>query len=165
MFLERPFGLTTDLRLLELSNPNEPLLRRLLVEAPGTYHASIIIANLAETAADAVGADALLVRTGCYYHDIGKLRRPVGTAVVHDDDFTIGRQRRQQRHRARHQRLDVLNFVVHREKNRQAVGHYRRHGCDHSKSNIGFSTQTVRNGEPSSAVSPLSKTERRFHTY
>jgi putative nucleotidyltransferase with HDIG domain len=76
MFLERPFRLTTDLRLLELSNPNEPLLRRLLVEAPGTYHASIIIANLAETAADAIGADSLLVRVGCYYHDIGKLRRP-----------------------------------------------------------------------------------------
>jgi len=76
MFLERPFGLTTDLRLLELANPNEPLLRRLMMEAPGTYHASIIIANLAETAAEAIGADALLVRTGCYYHDIGKLRRP-----------------------------------------------------------------------------------------
>ncbi|NCO42625.1 MAG: phosphohydrolase [Armatimonadetes bacterium CG_4_10_14_3_um_filter_66_18] len=76
MFLERPFHLTTDLRLLELSNPNEPLLRRLLVEAPGTYHASIIIANLAETAADAIGADSLLVRVGCYYHDIGKIRRP-----------------------------------------------------------------------------------------
>lgn len=76
MFLERPFGLTTDLRLLELANPNEPILRRLLLEAPGTYHASLIIANLAETAAETVGADSLLVRTGCYYHDIGKIRRP-----------------------------------------------------------------------------------------
>ncbi len=75
-FLESGFKVTTSVRLLELSNPNQPLLKRLLIEAPGTYHHSIMAGNLAEAAADAVGADSLLVRVGAYYHDVGKLRRP-----------------------------------------------------------------------------------------
>jgi putative nucleotidyltransferase with HDIG domain len=75
-FLEHLFGLTSPLSLLELANPNMPLLKRLLIEAPGTYHHSILVGNLAEAAADAIGADSLLVRVGAYYHDVGKLRRP-----------------------------------------------------------------------------------------
>jgi putative nucleotidyltransferase with HDIG domain len=75
-FLEQWFGIVTPIKLLELANPAHPLLRRLQLEAPGTYHHSIMVGNLAEAAAEAVGADALLVRVGCYYHDIGKLRRP-----------------------------------------------------------------------------------------
>ena len=74
--LEGIFNLPTPMKLLELSNPNQPLLRRLLLEAPGTYHHSIIVANLAEAAAEAVGANPLLARVGGYYHDIGKLKRP-----------------------------------------------------------------------------------------
>ena len=75
-FLEQLFGLVTPIKLLELASPAHPLLRRLQLEAPGTYHHSIMVGNLAEAAAEAVGADALLVRVGTYYHDIGKLRRP-----------------------------------------------------------------------------------------
>lgn len=75
--LEAIFNLATNSKLIELSNPNQPLLRRLLLEAPGTYHHSIIVANLAEAAAGAVGANALLTRVGAYYHDIGKLKRPI----------------------------------------------------------------------------------------
>lgn len=75
-FLENLFGLTSAIRLLELANPNQPLLRQMLVEAPGTYHHSIMVGNLAEAAADRIGADGLLVRVGAYYHDIGKLKRP-----------------------------------------------------------------------------------------
>ncbi len=75
-YLESLFGITSSIRLLELSNPNQPLLKRLLLEAPGTYHHSIIVGNLAEAAAEAVGADPLLVRVGAYYHDAGKVRRP-----------------------------------------------------------------------------------------
>lgn len=75
-FLESGFKVTTSVRLLELSNPGQPLLKRLLIEAPGTYHHSILVGNLGEAAADAVGADSLLVRVGSYYHDIGKLKRP-----------------------------------------------------------------------------------------
>ncbi len=75
-FWETAFGITTSVRLLELSNPNQPLLKRLLVEAPGTYHHSILVGNLAEAAAEEVGADALLSRVGAYYHDIGKIKRP-----------------------------------------------------------------------------------------
>lgn len=75
-FIESAFGITTPIRLLELANPNHPLLKRLLLEAPGTYHHSILVGNLAETAADAVGADALLSRVASYYHDVGKIKRP-----------------------------------------------------------------------------------------
>ena len=75
-FWETVFRATTSVKLLELSNPNQPLLRRLLLEAPGTYHHSVVVGNMAETAADAVGANALLARVGANYHDIGKVKRP-----------------------------------------------------------------------------------------
>ena len=75
--LEAAFNLVTPAKLIELSNPNHPLLRRLMIETPGTYHHSMIVANLAEAAAEAIGADAVLVRVGAYYHDIGKLVRPL----------------------------------------------------------------------------------------
>lgn len=70
------FDIITPVKLLELSNPNQPLLRKLLTEAPGTYHHSIIVGNLAEAAAREVGGNALLARIGAYYHDIGKIKRP-----------------------------------------------------------------------------------------
>lgn len=75
-YLEALFGITSSIRLLELSNPNHPLLRKLLMEAPGTYHHSILVGNLAEAAAEVIGADQLLVRVGALYHDIGKTKRP-----------------------------------------------------------------------------------------
>lgn len=74
--LETATGTITDIRLLELSNPNLPLLRRLATEAPGTFQHSLAMANLAEAAAEAIGANPLLARVCCYYHDIGKLVRP-----------------------------------------------------------------------------------------
>ena len=74
--LERPFGTTTHISLLELADSNKPLLRRLVVEAPGTYTHSVTVGYLAETAADAIGADSLVARVASYYHDIGKIRRP-----------------------------------------------------------------------------------------
>ncbi len=69
-------GITTDLTLLELSDPSRPLLRRLSLEAPGTYAHSVAMANLVEAACNRVGADGLLGRVGCYYHDIGKINNP-----------------------------------------------------------------------------------------
>ncbi len=69
-------GITTDQTLLELADANRPLLRRLSMEAPGTYAHSIAVANLAEAGADAIDAHALLVRVGVYYHDVGKIARP-----------------------------------------------------------------------------------------
>ncbi len=69
-------GVLTPFRLLELANPTQPLLRRLMLEAPGTYHHSLMVANLAEAACQAIGGDALLTRAGAYYHDVGKIRRP-----------------------------------------------------------------------------------------
>jgi putative nucleotidyltransferase with HDIG domain len=75
-FFESAFDIITPIKLLELSNPNRPLMRRLLIEAPGTYYHSILVGNLAEAAAEDIGANALLCRVGAYYHDIGKLKRP-----------------------------------------------------------------------------------------
>lgn len=73
---ERVFGVTSDVRLLEIAGPSHPLLQRLMMEAPGTYSHSVMTANLAEAAAAAVGANRLLTRVGAYYHDVGKLSRP-----------------------------------------------------------------------------------------
>ena len=85
------FGITTSFQLLELANPSQPLLRRLLLETPGTYHHSLMVGNLAERAAEAIGANPLLVRVAAYYHDIGKLANPAafienqgGMGNVHD---------------------------------------------------------------------------------
>lgn len=73
---ESTFDIVTTVKLLELSNPNNPLLKRLLIEAPGTYHHSILVANLAEVAAEQVGGNPVLARIAAYYHDIGKIKRP-----------------------------------------------------------------------------------------
>ena len=70
------FGLATPLQLLEISRPTHPLLRQLLLKAPGTYHHTLIVSNMAERAAEAIGADTLLTRVGAYYHDVGKTIRP-----------------------------------------------------------------------------------------
>jgi putative nucleotidyltransferase with HDIG domain len=86
------FGILTVFQLLELANPSQPLLRRLLVETPGTYHHSIMVGNLAERAAEAIGADPLISRVAAYYHDIGKLANPyafienqAGGENIHDE--------------------------------------------------------------------------------
>ena len=85
------FGILTVFQLLELANPSQPLLRRLLVETPGTYHHSLMVGNLAERAAEAIGADPLITRVAAYYHDVGKLSNPLafienqaGGENVHD---------------------------------------------------------------------------------
>jgi len=75
-FFESFFDIVTTVKLLELSNPNHPLLKRLLLEAPGSYHHSVLVANLSEVAADVVGANPVLARVSAYYHDIGKIKRP-----------------------------------------------------------------------------------------
>jgi putative nucleotidyltransferase with HDIG domain len=86
------FGILTVFQLLELANPSQPLLRRLLLETPGTYHHSLMVGNLAERAAEAIGADPLMARVAAYYHDVGKLANPAafienqaGAGNVHDD--------------------------------------------------------------------------------
>lgn len=73
---ESAFNIVTTIKLLELCNPNNPLLNRLLIEAPGTYHHSILVGNLAEVATEEVGGNALFARVAAYYHDIGKIKRP-----------------------------------------------------------------------------------------
>ncbi|MBS4215611.1 MULTISPECIES: HD family phosphohydrolase [Neobacillus] len=87
-FFEASFGILSTMRMIELSNPNHPLLRKILMEAPGTYHHSVMVANLAESACEAIGANGLLARVGSYYHDIGKTRRPnffIENQIHHDN--------------------------------------------------------------------------------
>ncbi|MBE1553716.1 HD family phosphohydrolase [Sporosarcina limicola] len=74
-FFESAFGLLSDMRLIELSNPNHPLLKKVLIETPGTYHHSVMVANLSDAACEVIGAHGLLARVGSYYHDIGKTQR------------------------------------------------------------------------------------------
>lgn len=88
---ENLFNIVTSMKLLELINPEHPLLKKLVVEAPGTYNHSLMVANLAEAASEAIGANSLLTRVSAYYHDIGKTRRPyffkenqVGNKNPHD---------------------------------------------------------------------------------
>ena len=92
VILGNAFGITTSFRLLELANPSQPLLRRLQLETTGTYHHSLMVGNLAERAAEVIGADPLLARVAAYYHDVGKLANPVafienqyGQVNVHDE--------------------------------------------------------------------------------
>jgi putative nucleotidyltransferase with HDIG domain len=86
------FGIMTVFQLLELANPSSRLLRRLLLETPGTYHHSVMVGNLAERAAETIGADPLLARVAAYYHDIGKMKNPLafienqaGAHNIHDE--------------------------------------------------------------------------------
>lgn len=74
-FIERAFRITTGMTLLELADASHPLLRRLSVEAPGTYNHSLQVATLSEAAAEAIGANSLLCRVGSYYHDVGKINK------------------------------------------------------------------------------------------
>jgi putative nucleotidyltransferase with HDIG domain len=76
-FFEVTFGILSALKLVELSNPNHPLLRKLLTETPGTYHHSLMVGNLSEAAAESIGANGLLCRVGSFYHDVGKTKRPL----------------------------------------------------------------------------------------
>jgi len=90
--IENLFNVVTEIKLLELANPNSPLLKRLQMEAPGTYHHSIMVGNLAEGAAEELRANTILLRVSAYYHDIGKLSRPqffkenqIGSKNPHDE--------------------------------------------------------------------------------
>jgi cyclic-di-AMP phosphodiesterase PgpH len=91
--VEHVFGLTSDITLLELSDLNRPLLRRLQLEAPGTYHHSMVVGSLAERAAEAIAANSLLARVSAYYHDIGKLAKPEYYA---ENEPAAGRSRHEQ---------------------------------------------------------------------
>ena len=86
-FIESLFGVLTIFKLLDISDLNSPLLKKLIIEAPGTYHHSILVGNLAEVAADAVGANGLLARVGAYYHDIGKIIKPEYFIENQQDNF------------------------------------------------------------------------------
>ncbi|HET9481009.1 MAG TPA: HDIG domain-containing protein, partial [Candidatus Polarisedimenticolia bacterium] len=103
--LEWLFNVLTDIRLLELSNLDNPLLRRLSLEAPGTYNHSVIVGTLAEQAAEVIGAHALLCRVGAYYHDIGKMSKP--------DYFVENMRSGQNRHDRLSPRMSSLIIASH----------------------------------------------------
>ena len=102
--LESVFKLTTDMRLLELTDQNHPVLRQLVVRAPGTYHHSLIVGNLAEEAAEAINAHPLLSRVGAYFHDIGKIFKP---------EYFIENQGRENRHDRLSPNMSALILISH----------------------------------------------------
>jgi len=104
-FVERTFNVVTQLSLLELADLNKPVLRRLALEAPGSYNHSLMVGTLAEAAAEAVGADPLLAKTGGYYHDIGKLSKP--------DYFIENRGNSQSRHGSLSPTMSALIIIAH----------------------------------------------------
>ena len=114
--LERPFGAVTHLRLLELSSPEHPLLKELMLRAPGTYAHSIMVSHLADAAAKAIGADSLLARVGCYYHDVGKMRRP---------EFFIENQRMENVHDRLTPSLSALIIAAHVKDGLDLADRYR----------------------------------------
>lgn len=101
---EALFNVTTDISLLELSDLNRPLLKKLALRAPGTFHHSIVVGNLAEAAAEAVGANSLLTRVGAYYHDIGKMEKP---------SYFVENQRGESRHEKLTPRMSSLVLASH----------------------------------------------------
>ena len=101
------FGVLTNFSLLELADFNQPLLKRMILEAPGTYHHSLVVSNISEAAADAVGANALLTRVGAYYHDIGKMLKP---AYFTENQMGIGGNKHDLLE-ANVSRLVILNHV------------------------------------------------------
>lgn len=102
------FRMVSNISLLELSDFNHPLLKRLVLEAPGTYHHSLLVGNLAETASEAINANALLARVGSYYHDIGKLEKPEYFGENQDRSFS-----RHQQLKASMSKLVIINHVKH----------------------------------------------------
>jgi putative nucleotidyltransferase with HDIG domain len=115
-WLERPFRLTTHLTLLELSDASHPLLRRLALEAPGTHSHSVIVGNLAEAAAEAIGADSLFCRVASYYHDIGKVIRP---------HFFVENQSSENRHNSINPSLSCLVVTSHVKDGVELAEEYR----------------------------------------
>ncbi len=115
--MEYLFHKTTDIKLLELTNPMQPLLKRLVMEAPGTYHHSIIVGNLAETAAEAVGANPLLARVSAYFHDIGKIRKP--------DYFIENNPEGRSRHEPLAPRMSSLILTAHVKEGMELAREYR----------------------------------------
>jgi cyclic-di-AMP phosphodiesterase PgpH len=105
IFYERAFKITTDLTLVELADFNQPLLRELSSKAPGTFHHSVVMGNLAEEAAAAIGANRVLSRVGCYYHDIGKIAKP--------DFFVENQMERKNKHESLNPNLSTKIILAH----------------------------------------------------
>ena len=141
VLIGRPFGITTRVELMELAQLNHPLLRRLQDEAPGTFQHSILVSNLAERAADRIGADALLVRVGAYYHDVGKVVAPpffvenlMGQESPHDNLDPLQSTRMIHQHvtagmdlaRREHLPEAVVQFIPEHHGTRLAAFFYRR---------------------------------------
>ncbi len=103
--VESLFKYTTDIKLLELANLNQPIFQRMIIESPGTYHHSIIVASMVEAAAEAIGANSLLAKVSAYYHDIGKVKKP---------HYYIENQRNgENRHDKLSPRMSALVIVSH----------------------------------------------------
>jgi len=99
------FKYTTDIKLLELANLNQPIFQRMIIESPGTYHHSIIVASMVEAAAETIGANALLTKVSAYYHDIGKVKKP--------QYYIENQQNGENRHDKLSPRMSALVIISH----------------------------------------------------
>jgi hypothetical protein len=149
--LETLFKKTTDITLLELSDLNRPLLKKMALEAPGTYHHSIMVGNLAEAAAEGIGANSLRARVGCYYHDIGKLRKP--------EYFAENQRRGVNPHDALKPRMSALIIINHVKEGiemareaklpGQVIDFIREH---HGTTTISFFVEKARKLDPAAEI-------------
>ncbi len=111
------FGLTTDIRLLEIADSNHPLLKEMIIKAPGTYHHSLIVGNLAEAACEEIGANSLLARVAAYYHDIGKIENA--------DYFSENQPRQESRHEKLTPTMSCLIIINHVKKGIELAKKYK----------------------------------------
>ena len=118
--LDNLFGLTTPLRLVDLAKPSRPLLQHLLTRAPGTYHHTMMVGNLAEQAAERIGGNALLTRVGAYYHDVGKMAQP---------DFFIENQQPNSNHHDRLSPQDSAQIIINHVK--EGLNLAKKYGLPH----------------------------------
>ena len=102
---ETAFDFTTDIRLLELANLNQPIFQRMIMQSPGSYHHSIIVGSMVEAAAEAIGADPILSKVSAYYHDIGKMKKPLY--------FIENQDRGENRHDKLSPRMSTLIIIAH----------------------------------------------------
>lgn len=105
IFYEKTFRITTDLTLIELADFNHPLLKQLSTKAPGTFHHSVVMGNMSEAAAEAIGANRILARVGCYYHDVGKIAKP--------DYFVENQVERKNIHEGLNPNISVKVIIAH----------------------------------------------------
>jgi cyclic-di-AMP phosphodiesterase PgpH len=161
--VEGVFGYVTDVKLLELANLNHPALKELIVQAPGTYHHSILMGSMVEAAAQAIGANPLLAKVSAYYHDLGKIRNPL---------YFAENQRGENRHDALAPSMSALIIKRHVTDGLELAQHWKlpgvvsdaiaqHHGCRH----VGYFWAKSRIAGEAGSDAPVATTDEAVYRY